>query len=516
MSNITLFVVSIISLVVLILNSSTEIIAHQSEETTTFYIVRHTETNPPLMGVITLSKIGKQRAQDLAEVLKHKVIHAIYTSETLCDKETARSIAENKKLIMNTYDKENTKSFLQRILKQRKGQNVLIVGNIETVVTMLQELSSSFVPTSLDKTDHSILFEALIDANNVAGITRIQYSQSNNSVGPNNNSEELIVNTSNIFGGSSSPHSQTYSEPLIFAPDADLETTTNIKIENPFPPSNSSSSSPFSNTQPTTQESSPFSNTQPTTQESSPFSDTQPTTQQSSPFSNTQPRTQESSPNPTKPSPSKSIIKESPSHAVIAPSDTKSITKQLPPKKNKQKPKKNKTPKTKIPSSKSNTFKTKPTPEIAPTPDPKPQLPSLEEMSYNLNKNNLFLLGYDLISYFKDNKAVKGQDKYVAEHRGGIFRFSSKKNLNTFLENPEKNLPQYGGWCALGMSIEGVRDGYTADKYPADPENFKIIDDKLYLFYKTLDYDALQKWNNESNESACIQRANSYWKKINK
>lgn len=494
MPNITMFVLPIILLTLLIFSSFTEIIAHPSEETTTFYIVRHTETNPPLMGVITLSKTGKRRAQDLAEVLEYKTVHAIYTSEMLCDKETVGSIAKNKRLIINTYDRENIKSFIQRILKQRKGQNVLIVGNMKTVTAMLQELSSSFTPTNLDKSDYSILFEVLIDANNLADITRIQYSQSNSAVGPNNSSEELIVNTSNIFGNSTmsnSPNSQTYSEPLIFAPNSDLEKSTNIKIENTFPPSNNSAPYPSSNTKPETP---------------------QPSSNSITPPSNS----------PTLPS--KSTIKESPAHSVIGPSnapnpsispDKKSTNKQSSSPTNKQKPPKNKAIKTKNPSSKSTTSKTKPIPEIAPTPDPEPQLPSLEQMSYNLNKNNLFLLGYDLISYFKDNKAIKGQDKYTAEHRGATFRFNSKKNLNTFLQNPEKYLPQYGGWCALGMSIEGVRDGYTVDKYPADPENFKIINNKLYLFYKTLDYDALQKWNEEPNEAACIKRANAYWEKIN-
>ena len=35
-------------------------------------------------------------------------------------------------------------------------------------------------------------------------------------------------------------------------------------------------------------------------------------------------------------------------------------------------------------------------------------------------------------------------------------------------------MPQCGGWCAFGMSIE--------DKFPVDPTKIRIVDGKLYLF----------------------------------
>jgi hypothetical protein len=36
--------------------------------------------------------------------------------------------------------------------------------------------------------------------------------------------------------------------------------------------------------------------------------------------------------------------------------------------------------------------------------------------------------------------------------------------------------PQYGGWCAFAM-------GNSGEKVTVNPETFKIIDSKLYLFY---------------------------------
>ena len=401
------------------------------QKSTTLYIVRHAETMLPVSEETPLNPIGKQRAQDLAEVLNQQTIHAIYTSHMNCDKETAKNVAKDKRLIINTYDSSNTKSFLERILSRRKGQNVLIVGNLETIISMLQQLSSNFAPTSLDKKDYSILFEVLVNTDNIADVTRIQYSESESMVGPSNNNDELIMN--NSVSTKQAPSSISF--------------------------------------------------------------DIAPSTSQTNTFSIGNPETK--TPEDTKQSATPSIA---PSN-TIAPSKTnpKSETNLIRPTESKNIELKTKAKK----------------PKAVPEISPEPILPSLKDESYNLNKNSLMLLGYDLVAYFKENKAIKGQEKFATEYRGAIFYFDTKKNLNTFLETPEKYLPQYGGWCALGMSIEGIKDGYSADKYPADPENFKIIGDKLYVFYKTLDYDALQKWNEETDEAACIQRADKYWQKIN-
>jgi hypothetical protein len=44
-----------------------------------------------------------------------------------------------------------------------------------------------------------------------------------------------------------------------------------------------------------------------------------------------------------------------------------------------------------------------------------------------------------------------------------------------FVNNPEKYAPQYGGFCAYGVS--------KGRKYNVDPTAFKVVDNKLYLNY---------------------------------
>ena len=66
----------------------------------------------------------------------------------------------------------------------------------------------------------------------------------------------------------------------------------------------------------------------------------------------------------------------------------------------------------------------------------------------------------------------------------------ASKGKALYLENPEKYLPQYGGWCAYAM-------GEKAEKVTIDPETFIITDGKLYLFYNSYFNDTSEKWNKE-------------------
>ncbi|WP_445737678.1 YHS domain-containing (seleno)protein [Mariniflexile sp.] len=86
--------------------------------------------------------------------------------------------------------------------------------------------------------------------------------------------------------------------------------------------------------------------------------------------------------------------------------------------------------------------------------------------------------GYDVVAYF-DNKSVEGNKNFVTKFDGVNYKFSSKKNLNTFAKNPEKFVPQYGGYCAYAIAAKN-------DKVGINPEAFLVKDGKLYLFYNEL------------------------------
>ena len=84
------------------------------------------------------------------------------------------------------------------------------------------------------------------------------------------------------------------------------------------------------------------------------------------------------------------------------------------------------------------------------------------------------LSGYDTVSYFQGNGSpVLGSARFMVEHDGAEFHFSSQANADLFEENPDRYAPQYGGHCAWAMS----RGSFA----PGDPTLYKIHGGKLYL-----------------------------------
>lgn len=76
--------------------------------------------------------------------------------------------------------------------------------------------------------------------------------------------------------------------------------------------------------------------------------------------------------------------------------------------------------------------------------------------------------------------------------------FASADHLLKFKADPEKYAPQFGGYCAYGMSR-----GYKAK---TDPEAWTIVDGKLYLNYNL---DVRKLWNEKQAEF--IEKANTNW-----
>ena len=123
----------------------------------------------------------------------------------------------------------------------------------------------------------------------------------------------------------------------------------------------------------------------------------------------------------------------------------------------------------------------------------------------NQDDHKLALEGYDPVAYFTEKKAIKGKSSLVAEHEGTKYQFSSEANKNLFLKSPASYKPQYGGWCAYAM-------GSYAEKVEVDPETFKIVDGKLYLFYNKLFNNTLDTWNKD--EAQLKANADKNWTKL--
>ena len=106
--------------------------------------------------------------------------------------------------------------------------------------------------------------------------------------------------------------------------------------------------------------------------------------------------------------------------------------------------------------------------------------------------------GYDAVAYFMQHRAVKGSEAFSYEWNNAQWLFSSQSHADLFKKNPEKYAPQYGGWCAYGVSEN--------HKSPTDPEAFTISGGKLYLNYNT---KVMQLWRRDTTKH--IGLANQHW-----
>ncbi len=113
--------------------------------------------------------------------------------------------------------------------------------------------------------------------------------------------------------------------------------------------------------------------------------------------------------------------------------------------------------------------------------------------------------GYDLVAYFKQGEAIKGKKELSTNVNGVVYYFYSQTNKDLFLKNALTYMPVYGGWCAYAM-------GKNNEKVDIDPKSFKIINEKLYLFYNGIFANTIKSWNKD--QANLMHKADVNWAKI--
>jgi YHS domain-containing protein len=130
------------------------------------------------------------------------------------------------------------------------------------------------------------------------------------------------------------------------------------------------------------------------------------------------------------------------------------------------------------------------------------QTEAVRKEKYNIKKS-IAIDGYDPVSYY-DGEPREGDDNLSFSYKGVKYLFASATNQNKFKAAPDKYEPAYGGWCAYAM-------GETGEQVKVDPETYKIINGKLYLFYNFWGNNTLEDWN--KNENKLKEAAEVNWKR---
>jgi YHS domain-containing protein len=123
------------------------------------------------------------------------------------------------------------------------------------------------------------------------------------------------------------------------------------------------------------------------------------------------------------------------------------------------------------------------------------------DIDVSADANDLAIQGYDPVAYFTAAAPTKGSQQYTATYKNAIYQFSSAQNRDLFQANPSKYAPQYGGFCAFGVT--------KGRKFDTDPTAWRVVDGKLYL---NLNHDVQRDWVKDI--PGYITTGNETWKTI--
>lgn len=90
--------------------------------------------------------------------------------------------------------------------------------------------------------------------------------------------------------------------------------------------------------------------------------------------------------------------------------------------------------------------------------------------------------GMDPVSYFTEPVPLLGRGEFELDWGGVPWHFATAANRDVFARSPEIYAPQYGGYCAMGLSRGFLSDG--------DPKVYVIFKQRLYFFYSAANREA--------------------------
>jgi len=115
--------------------------------------------------------------------------------------------------------------------------------------------------------------------------------------------------------------------------------------------------------------------------------------------------------------------------------------------------------------------------------------------------SDVALSGFDPVSFFQSESPVNGSPMIRSEYGGATYLFSSEGNREAFIASPARFVPQFGGFCAYGVSLGML--------LPVDITTAQVRDGTLYL---NVNAGIREKF--DADFSGIIGRANTNWPEL--
>ena len=123
--------------------------------------------------------------------------------------------------------------------------------------------------------------------------------------------------------------------------------------------------------------------------------------------------------------------------------------------------------------------------------------------------------GYSPVSYFTKQEAEKGSPEFAVAYDGLTYWLTDASQQQQFEADPERYAPAHRGWCSLMLTGSG-------NLAVANPESFKIVDDRLLLFwsgkFEGQPIDGLRNWESKfedaEDELRLLGKADKTWQKL--
>ena len=137
-----------------------------SDETTTYYLIRHSEKdrNKILERDPNLNQKGQERAKKWAEYFKNIDLDAVYSTKYKRTMQTAKPTAESKKLTIQNYSPRKMYDSIFQI--DTKGKSVLVVGHSNTTPFFVNEILGEKKYNDMSDRDNASLYIVTITGNN--------------------------------------------------------------------------------------------------------------------------------------------------------------------------------------------------------------------------------------------------------------------------------------------------------------------------------------------------------------